>query len=49
MLPGASSVLVLKKVQSAASQARVKLAVGGGLTVGRGSIVMVLVFVWLRP
>jgi hypothetical protein len=52
MVPGATSVLVLMKVQTAALQARVKPAVGGALTGGTGgagSMVMVLVLVWLRP
>src|SRR5688572_28070260 len=49
MVPGATSVLVLMKVQAAALQAWVKPAVGGALTGGTGAMVMVLVFVWLKP
>jgi hypothetical protein len=49
MVPGATSVLVLMKVQSTASQSLVKAAVGGVLTGAAGAMVILLVFVWLKP
>jgi len=48
IVPGATSLLVLAKVQLGPSQLWVKPAVGGVAT-GAGAMVMSLVLVWLKP